>query len=372
MSQKSPKLGHTRRSFLTAAGAAGTIALAGCLGDDDDEADVQFVLNPAEEGVEITVQYQPLFDFIEEEADVTIEPVPTSDYTATITELTRAGEDDAVFADTSPGAVVQEPDELDVVGVREAFGSELYFGQIVTLAEYDIHDLTDLQGESIATASATSVSGGFVPLFLLQEAGLDIGDATQGGDAEDFDWLPSDHFTAAEQLIQDDNIMAAGTGEFATAAHVPPEQYDEMEPQFADISPDYPADGPERDPEFRLLAISDPLPRAPIVVNAQWEDPLREEVEQALYSFTPDDIDFDPFFVAEEVGLTSLDDDILEEYAEEGEVDTEGLSDDEIEEIELLEDHELWFTGVNEADESTYDPIADLMNALDLDPTEVE
>jgi len=401
MSEETSAFGKTRRRFLTTAGATGALALAGCVGgDDDDVADdsddtvaddsddtvaddsddgaatepdepteIDWVMNPAEETIDIEIQYDPLFEYIESEADVVINGLPTSSYAATVEELVRASDGDAVFADTSPGAVVQEPDDIDVVGMREAFGSEQYFGILVTLADSGIEEIADLEGEAIATAGATSVSGGFVPLLLLQEGGLDIGGAP-AGEPEDFDWRPEDHATAVEQLIQDDSIMAAGCGEFAAAAHVPPEQFDEMEPEFGEISPDYPADGVEREPEFRLLGISDPIPRAPIVANAQWDDPVRDEVEELMLGAEPEDMEHDTFQLASDLAL-ALSDETLEAY-DAGELDTDELSDDEVAEVELLEDHELWFSGVVEATHEDYEPINELLSALGLDPEEVE
>ncbi|PSQ05167.1 phosphate-binding protein, partial [Halobacteriales archaeon QS_4_69_31] len=76
----------------------------------DEPTEVTWILNPAEEEIDIEVQYQPLFEYLEENADVTIPPQPTASYSGTVQELRRAEEGDRIFADVSPGAVAQVPE----------------------------------------------------------------------------------------------------------------------------------------------------------------------------------------------------------------------------------------------------------------------
>ncbi len=352
-----------RRKVLKGAGVAGVAGLAGCLGDEngddtaaddttddtsgdtvgdtDDPTEVSWVMNPAEETVDIEVQYQPLFDYLEEEADVEINGIQTSDYASTVAELERGSGD---FADTSPGAVAQIPDVIDVVGMRLAFGSELYFSTIVTTPDSGIETLEDLEGEEVATAGATSVSGGMVPMLMLSQAGLDVGGAPDG-DPVDFTWRTSDHDTAREQLIDNPSIAAAGTGDFSTSAHVPQEQFDEMSQDFVDISVEY-EDAGTRDPELKLLAVSDPIPRAPIVARADWDDPIREELETLMLEAEPEVFQHDEDELADMLGADPDDDE--------------------------FEDHLLWFDGIEPADHDDYAPIVDLLDELGLDPEELD
>ena len=364
MSEETSAFGRTRRRFLTTSGAAGALALAGCVGGDDDNGtddngddstdtgddnggttadtttEVNWVMNPAEEAVDIEIQYQPLFEYLESEADVEINGVQTSDYSSTVLELQRGGGD---FADTSPGAVAQIPDDIDVVGMRLAFGAERYFSLITTLADSDINELADLEGETVATAATGSVSGTWFPMLMLQQAGLDIGSAPDG-DPVDFEWQPSDHDTAREQLVENPNVAAAGTGAFSTAAHVPQEQFDEMSDQFVDISVEY-GDAGTREPELDLLAVSEPIPRAPIVARADWDDPVREELETLMLEAESDRFEHDDEELAEALG-------------------TEVGS-------EIFEDHQLWFNGIEPATVDDYEPVVELLNELGLQPEDL-
>ncbi|EMA62319.1 PhnD/SsuA/transferrin family substrate-binding protein [Halorubrum kocurii] len=370
-----------RRTFVKTAGAAGVVGLAGCSdssggdGSDDGSGDgsdgsdggtagdssdsvteVTWVLNPAEEEIDIQVQYQPLFEYLESEAEVEIVEQPTASYSGTAQELRRAAEGDRIFADVSPGAVAQIPSELDVTGMRVAYGAEKYFSLITTTTDSGIESLSDLEGELVASAAPTSVSGTLFPLFMLSNAGLDIGSAPSGS-PEDFELRTSDHSTAREQLIQDDRIAAAGTGAFSTAAHVPQEQFDEMSQDFVDISAEYEGAG-EADPELRLLAVSDPIPRAPIVSNAAWEESLKDDLRQLMID-APQEA-FEHESQADIAEALSVDPEILD--MEESE-----LSEDQQADLELVEAHSLWFSGVVEAGVDDYDPVAELGQELGLE-----
>ena len=360
-----------RRTFVKTAGAAGVVGLAGCADDgdageasdgetagdaDDGPTEVSWVMNPAEEEIDIQVQYAPLFEYIESEVDVEIVGQPTASYSATVQELRRAEEGDRVLADTSPGAVAQIGDEIDVTGMRVAFGAEQYFSLITTTPDSGIESLEDLEGETLASGAPTSVSGTLFPLLMLRNAGLDIGGAP-GTSPEDFELRTSDHTTAREQMIADDSIAAAATGAFSTAAHVPQEQFDEMSQDFVDISAEYDGAG-EREPELQLLAVSDPIPRAPIVDNAAWNEPLKTEIRETMIN-APDEA-FAHDSEAELAEALNVDPALLDR-------DEDELSDSELSDVELVADHELWFSGIVEATHEDYDPVVELGQALGLD-----
>jgi len=342
MSERELTANSTRRKFLAATGAASVTFAAGCLGGGDDDG-ILFLLNPAEENIDIEVQYQPLIEHVESEVDVEIEATPTSSYSATVTSLESG---DGELADTSPGAVIAAEGFADVLGIRKAFGSERYFSLITTRPDTGITELSELAGERVALGATTSVSGGFVPLLMLKQAGLDIGNAPRG-EAEDLEIrFTGDHFTAINGVIEDDTIAAAGTGAFVAASNVPQEQFDQMSQDFVDISAEYDSAGEDTsEAELRLLSVSDPIPRAPIMIRSDWEHEKREDIEQALLN-APDDA-----FQHEEG-----------ELAEELDVDP-----DTEEGQEVISNHEIWFSDIVEADASQYEPIRDILNELGLE-----
>lgn len=374
MARDSPR--STRRHFLTATGATGALAVAGCtdlLGDD--AGDLRFILNPAEDNVDLEVQYGPLVDELESELDIEVDTQPTQSYSATTEELDRLGEGDAVIGDASPAAALDVgPDEVDILGVRQAFGGDRYFGTIVTEKDSEFDSVEDLEGEEIVTNTIGSISGGLGPLWVFQDRGLDIGDAIDGGDAEDFiHTTADDHFTAVSQLQEEEPIAAAGAGAFAVDGDITPTSFEENgHEDFTDITVEDPADS-EEDADLRLLATTPPLPRAPIVVNADWEADLREDIEEFLLDVEPEDLQHDAFELASDLAL-DLPDDMLEAYNEDDDFDAGDydLTDEQEEDWEAFEDHELWFDSINEGTFDFYEPIRDIADDIGLEFEDLE
>lgn len=327
-----PQWSGDRRTFIKttgAAGVAGITGFAGCLGGE--AADIELVLNPAEAGVDIQVQYRPLIEHIEEEVGVTINTERTAGYTETVTAM-RDGQ--AEISGVSPGAVpATDPEIFDIIGMRVAFGAAQYYSTITTTFDSPVDELADiaeLDEPEVNFADALSVSGTLVPMSMLVDAGVEVGNAPDG-DPPDFDPNYSDHQTSREQMVERDDIVAAGQGAFQSAEWVSQEQFDELSEDFAEISSEYPDAGSrigEEHEELQLLAVSDPIPRAPMVARADWDDPVREEVEEAMVT-APDSA-----------------------FQHEEEVD---------------QDEELWFTGIVEADRSDYDPIQDIIDNLAIE-----
>jgi len=365
----------TRRRILTATGAATTVAVAGCLGGGDDDA-IDFVLNPAEESVDIEAQYQPLFTQIEDEFGVEMNGVKTASYAGTVEEIQAAGDGDRLYADTSPSAVPRLGDAADVVGLRVAFGAEKYFSLMVTRPETGIESLSDLEGEDVTTQNVSSLSGGIAPFWMLQEkGGLDIGDAPDGGSAGDFNWVQADaHDTAVNSLINGD-VVAAGAGAFVTVEHVPEDQILDAEngQELANISPEF-ADAGTADEELQLLKISPSLPRAPILANSGWDDDMRQDIDEFMLNADPEQFQHDGFELADELGF-DFPDELLEDYNS-GEVadDLQGeydLSDEQVDNWDSFQQNELWFSGVTEGTAEDYEPINDFANDIGLDLSSV-
>ncbi|SMO39838.1 PhnD/SsuA/transferrin family substrate-binding protein [Halorubrum cibi] len=324
-----------RRTFVKTAGAGGVVGLAGCTGgggsgDDGSSGDgsssdggtagdtestptAQFILNPAEADVAIEEQYQPMFEYLESEVDVEIEPDRAESYTATLQAMRN---DQGEIADISPSAVIAGEDILDIVGIRIAYGAAQYFSTTTTTPDSGIDSLTDLEGELIYMGDILSVSGTLVPLTVLQDAGLDIGNAPDG-DAEDFDAEYSDHTTAREQMVQREDVMAATTGAFSSAPYVPQEQFEEMSQDFVDISAEYEGAGDEIESsgtELQLLAVSDPIPRAPLVTRSNWDDPVKGELEEAILNVSEDDLSHGEDYDGEPLWFTGVQDGTIEDY----------------------------------------------------------
>ncbi|WP_290810197.1 substrate-binding domain-containing protein [Halovivax sp.] len=323
---RAPNGGSSRRTFLkTSGGIALASAVAGCLSGSDDDA-VRFILNPAEEQTDIVQEYTPMKEYLEEETGAEIELVRADSYVDTLQSLeTEQGE----IADTSPTAVPGGEAFADVVGMRTAFGGPLYFTTITTTPDSGVEELADLEGGVMTTGARMSFSGTLVPTTMLANAGLDVGNFPDG-DANDLELRSADdHDTSREQMIGDDEILASATGAFAAAGQIPQEQFDDY-PEFVEHSAEYDGAGSALDDgaqELQLIAVSDPLPRAPIMARSNWDAPERDDIEQAL--------------------LNAGEEDLVPEDVDDG--------------------YELWFTGIEEADASDYEPVNEVMDELGLE-----
>ncbi|PSQ56481.1 phosphate-binding protein [Halobacteriales archaeon SW_8_68_21] len=308
-----------RRTFVKTAGAAGAIGLAGCSGnggtsgETDDVPRARFVLNPAESDVAIEEQYQPMFEYLESEIEVNIEPSRAESYTATLQAIRN---DQGEIADISPSAVIAGEDILDIVGVRVAFGAAKYFSTVTTTPDSGIDSLGDLEGELVYMGDILSVSGTLVPLTIFQDAGLDVGNAPNG-DPGNFEAEFSDHTTAREQMVQRDDVMAATTGAFSSAPYVPQAQFEEMSQDFVDISAEYESAGDEIESsgtELQLLAVSDPLPRAPLVTRSNWDNSVKGDLEAAMLDVTEEDLSHGDDYDGESLWFTGVQEGSIDDY----------------------------------------------------------
>ncbi|NIB99736.1 phosphate/phosphite/phosphonate ABC transporter substrate-binding protein [Halobacterium sp. R2-5] len=337
-----------RRNFLKIAGAtgiAGLTGLAGCTGDgsggdgdggsgttesngttagttESGAAELTFTLTPAESEVDVKQQYQPMFDYLESEADVEITSSVAADYAAVYSSL-ESGQTDV--ADAAPAIAIQSADNdvAEVAGIRIAYGAAKYFSLITTTTDSDIEELADLEGETVAFADRLSTSGSIFPLYMLNEAGLDTGGAPNGT-PNDFEGQWSDHSQARETLINRDPVKAAGTGAFSTATHVPKDQFPQ---QFLDMSAENDGDLGTEDPDLDLIATSDPIPRAPILIRTGLDETVKSDVTDALLSATEEDL------INEDLG----------------------------------DDQQLWFTGLEEGTVDDYQPVRDAFDALGVE-----
>jgi phosphonate transport system substrate-binding protein len=309
---------HSRRSVLGSIAGAGIAGLAGCIGGSGAEA-VNFGLVPVEADVDVTEQWSALFEHIESETGATIEPNEVADYSA----LLQALETDRVDICGTPHSIAvlgDREDAADVVGQRTIVGTDREFALVTTHPDDDIESASELVGETVALADPLSTPGSLFPLAMLSEAGIDVGDAPQG-EAVDVDLNYSDHTTARLELIERDDVKAAGTGAFSTLSHVPPEQLPDQVEEIA-----LGADGAgSADPPLDLLLASDPIPRPPIVSRRSWDAAVREDIESTLLeapaeAFQPPDAETP-----------------------------------------------LWFDGVSEGSIDDYDPVAAVMEELGID-----
>lgn len=297
-----------RRTFLTGAGAATVAGIAGCIGQFGSQpyvdGTIKMLMSPTEPQEQMRAQYDPIAERLDEHVDEVdeIELQYAANYTATLEELNSGTGD---LAETGPfaAALGVDTEKAEILLQRHAFGSWTYHSVIVTREDSDVESLTDLEGETIAFADPLSASGSLYPLYMLKQAGLSIPNEPGSPEGADFDPNWSGHSTAREAL-ENEQAAAAGVGRFIV---------------WDNDAGDY-VDG------IREVAHEGDLPRAPIVVSPELSDDEKEQIRTAF---------------------TEADDSIY--FGADGE---DGTDDD------------LWFDGVRDANDETYQPIVDVANDL--------
>jgi len=322
-----------RRAFLKSAGAVGVAGLAaGCSGGTDSggstdtsapstaaetQADtatstpvpygdgrLTFYMSPSEPQELMQSQYAPVQELLESELPVDTATLQyAAGYSAVLQSLAGGTGD---VAETGPfaAALGVANDRCDIVLQRFGYGSWTYASVIATQADSDVESLTDLEGERVAFADRLSASGALYPLYMLQQAGLNIGDLpTDTGDA-DFTPQFSSH-AEAWAALERGQVAAAGVGQFISL-NDDRELYD----------------------GYRYVETEEEIPRAPVVVSPDLSDEEQTAVRDAFLD------------AGESLYL-----------GEDGEADT---------------DDDLWFSDVREASNDTYQPVVDVANELGI------
>ncbi|MFC7227835.1 phosphate/phosphite/phosphonate ABC transporter substrate-binding protein [Salinirubellus salinus] len=320
-----------RRNFIKTAGGLGVAGLlAGCTSDNNDNSGggdgdgtptatdeptatptevpyndgrLTFYMSPSEPQQLMESQYAPVKSHLEEETGVQTRLNYAAGYSAVLQSLGGGSGD---VAETGPfaAALGVKEDRCDVALQRYAYGSWEYSSVIVTQEGSDIESLSDLEGERVAFADRLSASGALFPLYMLKEAGLNIGDLPTDSAGANFTPQFSSHAEAFAALERG-QVAAAGVGKFITLN-----------------------DARELKDGFRYVETYDGIPRAPVIVSPELSDEEKSEVTQAFLD-APDSV----------------------YYGEDGE---EGTDDD------------LWFSDVREASVEDYQPVVDVATELGI------
>ena len=298
-----------RRSFIKAAGVGGTLGitgLSGCIGSFGSQpygdGTVNFMMSPSEPQDYMMSQYRPYAKYLEEQLDdASVDLKYAADYSAVLQGL---GSGTADLAETGPfaAALGVNADKCAIALQRKGYGSWDYASVLATREDSDIESLSDLEGERVAFADRLSASGALFPLYMLKQAGLNIGDLPSDKSGADFTPQFSSHAQAFSAL-EAGQVAAAGVGKFITLN-----------------------DARELKDGFRYVETEDGIPRAPIVVSPTLSDEAKQSVTDALTG-APDSMYF-------------------------GADGEEGTDDD------------LWFSKVREASVEDYQPVIDV--AVDL------
>lgn len=320
VSKVSPSMqDKTRRRVLQSTGLALAAGIAGCSADGSDSDTVTFLETPAETPGDTEEMWEPFSEHLRSEVDGLELEVEFADNTSAIGQSLINNQAEMTRSDI---VLLANPDQIDVVGIVEEGGASVYFSGLATLPDSDIEETSDIEGQTIAFADRPSTSGSLYPNFMLNQAGLDTGEAPYG-DPGDYngEWTGS-HRNAVETLLNRDDVAACGCDIAVLLNHVPRDQWPD---RVREMSGRWDDDVGSESPELQLVKTSTSLPFSPIIARSNWEHPNRSEIEDAI---------------------TSIDDGTLREP--DGDVENP-------------------LSAVTEASIDDYQPVIDVINTLNVD-----
>lgn len=219
---------RTRRRLLVAVGsAAAGVATGGCssvIGERETSTEsgsgtfpggsVTFALLPSVDEGTKRGYYEPFATYLEEELGMSVDLVYEETYSSVL-EALGAGEAQISDAGSLTAALGARTGKLDIALQRKSFGNWTYGSVLVTREESAVDSVADIEGRHVAFGDRLSTSGMLMPLFMIQEAGVDIGHYPRDGGEAAFDATFSTHSEAWERL-QDGDADVAGVGRFVT------------------------------------------------------------------------------------------------------------------------------------------------------------
>jgi phosphonate transport system substrate-binding protein len=159
--------------LLLATACGGGESGGGGQGSEDPEV-LRVGVVPNQNPEKVEAEYQPFGDYLSEQLGRKVElTVPTS-YSAVVEAMANDKLDLAYFGGLS---YVQARNRADVTPlvteINPYTGDTTYHSLIITPADSDIQEVSDLRGRNFAFGSASSTSGSLYPAIMLQDAGID-------------------------------------------------------------------------------------------------------------------------------------------------------------------------------------------------------
>jgi len=279
---------QTRRRVLQTTGIAMTAGLAGCSSQDssgetvgssgDSSETVTFLETPGETPGDTEELWAPFTEYLQSEVDGLELEVKFVDSTSGIGQSLLNDQAELTRSDI---VMLANPDDMDVVGIVNEGGAGQYFAGVATRPDSDVEELSDIEGKQIVFADRLSTSGSLYPNYMLNQAGLDSGEAPYGEPVDyDGEWT-ADQKPAINTFLNRDEYAAVGCDIAVLLEHIPEDQWPN---RVKEQSGRWDDDVGSSSTELQLVEASQSLPFSPIIARGNWEHPLRSEIEEAIVS----------------------------------------------------------------------------------------
>ncbi|WP_062049207.1 phosphate/phosphite/phosphonate ABC transporter substrate-binding protein [Bacillus sp. JCM 19034] len=235
-------------------------------GNGDDWPDTFiFGLLPTEDQEELTKRYEPMVEYLEEYLEIDVEIYNATNYTALIEAMSNGHIHGSSFGpfsyllahERANGEAFAIPVDVEDGSLDDAF----YYAQMITLEEYGIDSLADVEGKSLAYADPASTSGHLFPkAMLINELGLTM---------DNVDEFPSDvvfsgsHEASLHSVLNGD-VHVAGVCSSC------------IERVFERV------DDHENFEQLKVFHQSEPIPGGPYVISGDLPQSFRDKVKEAF------------------------------------------------------------------------------------------
>ena len=223
-----------------------------------------FAFQPQENPDGLQLDTERFAEFIGERVGVEVEIFLPTNYSAVV-EALRANNADVAYFSGLPYLMAHKMAGAELLVVEERDGNPFYYSQWYVLDDSDIHELSDLEGRSIAFTSPTSTSGYLFPLAEVIDQGL----LEQGASADRFfgNIVFAGGYQQALLSLVNGRVEAAAASDYALQQYLSDEERDRI----------------------RVISQQGPVPTHGLAVRGGLPEELKDEIRQALLELNDDE-----------------------------------------------------------------------------------
>lgn len=250
-----------RRRFLLATVLAGAANLTGIAwlsrdasaqGGNPDR--LRVALLPDENAATIIQNAQPLKAYLEKTLHKPVELVVTTDYSSMIEAMRFGRIEVAYFGPLSYVLAKSRAPGIVPFAVGIAKGSPTYRSVVIAHQDGPVKSIADIRGTTVGFGDVASTSSHLIPRALLARNGL-IG-------GKDYKFVHLGAHDAVARAVQAGQVQAGGLSQ---------EIFKRLETKGT-IAPD----------KVKVIAVSDPIPNYPLVLQGNLDPALRETIRKAF------------------------------------------------------------------------------------------
>lgn len=252
-----------RRSFLSAAIAAGLFAVAGpAFADKTNPDKLRVALLPDENAATIIQNAQPLKTYLADTLGKDIEIIVTTDYSSMIEAMRFGRIEVAYFGPFSYVLAKSKAPEIEPFAVGVEKGKPFYNSIVIANAEGPVKSFEDIKGKPFAFGDQASTSSHLAPRTLLAKKGL-IGD-------QDYKVVHLGKHDAVARAVAAGQVPAGALSEVIYRILV--------------------QDGKIDASKIVELGLSDPIPNYPMTMQGYLRPELKDAIRKAFLELNDPEI----------------------------------------------------------------------------------